>query len=197
MSKVFAEMSMSLDGFIAGPNDNVDRLHEWLYDLSTWRAPHGMSGGENNQDADVMDESFKRAGAFVMGRRMFNLAEEPWGSNPPFHSPVFVVTHEAREPLAKEGGTAFHFVTTGVEGAIRQAKAAAGDKDVSVSGGANTIQQCLKSGLVDELIIHLIPVLLGGGILLFESLGNASIELESTRVIDSPKVTHLQFRVMK
>jgi dihydrofolate reductase len=197
MSKVFTEMSMSLDGFIAGPNDNVDRLHEWLYDLSTWRAPHGMSGGESNRDAEVMGESFKRAGAFVMGRRMFNLAEEPWGPNPPFHGPVFVVTHETREPLAKEGGTTFYFVTEGVESAIRQAKAAAGDKDVSVAGGANTIQQCLKAGLVDEVQIHLIPVLLGGGILLFESMGDAKIELESTRVIDSPKVTHLQFRVMK
>ncbi len=205
MGKVTLEMSMSLDGFITGPNDDVERplgeggerLHEWVYDLASWRERHGLDGGKTNSDAEILDEAFRNTGAVVMGRRMFNLGEGPWGDNPPFHMPVFVVTHDARETVVKEGGTTFTFVTDGIERALKQAKTAAGDKDVSVAGGANIVQQYIKAGLLDEIQIHLVPVLLGVGRRLFDHLGTEQIELESTRVIESPGVTHLRFRVVK
>lgn len=199
MSKVTSDMSMSLDGFITGPNGSVDvdRLHEWMYDLEGFRRPHGMSGGEKNRDSEILDESFKAAGAYVMGRRMFDVAEEPWGDNPPFHGPVFVVTHNARETLVKEGGTTFTFVTDGIESAVKQAKTAAGDKNVAVPGGANLIQQLIKAGLLDEIQIHIAPVLLGDGRRLFEEMGPEHIEMKATRVIDSPTVTHIRFQIIK
>lgn len=205
MAKVISDMSMSLDGFIAGPNDGPEnplgeggeRLHQWLYDLASWRERHGIAGGKTNIDAEVLDESFRNTGAVVMGRRMFDVGEGPWGDNPPFHMPVFVVTHDAREELVKEGGTTFSFVTDGIESALQQAKAAAGDKDVSVAGGANIIQQYLSAGLLDEIQIHLVPVLLGEGRRLFDHLGTDQMELELTRLIESPGVTHLRFRVAK
>jgi dihydrofolate reductase len=201
MSKVIAEMSMSLDGFITGPTDSmesmgqgVDRLHQWLYDLPSWREPHGLEGGTASADDAIMAEAWHNIGATVMGRRMFEHGVGPWGDNPPFHMPVFVVTHHAREPLVKAGGTTFTFVTDGIESALQQARAAAGDKNVSVAGGANVIQQLLRAGLLDEIQIHLIPVLLGDGIRLFEDTGTEPIELEIDRVIASAGVTHLRFR---
>lgn len=205
MGKVFADISMSLDGFITGPNDGPElglgkegeRLHQWLYDLVSWRERHGLAGGESNRDAEILEEAFKNTGAIIMGRRMFDIAEEPWGDNPPFHMPVFVVTHRAKDTLTKVGGTTFTFVTDGIESALKQAKAAAGDKDVSLAGGANIIQQFLKAGLLDEIQIHLVPILFGGGRRLFDHTGTGKIELESTRVIESPGVTHLRFRVVK
>lgn len=205
MGKVTSDMSMSLDGFITGPNDSVEkplgeggeRLHEWVYGLASWRERHGLAGGKNNTDAEVIHEAFKTVGAVVMGRRMFDVGEEPWGDDPPFHTPVFVVTHRARAKLIKEGGTTFTFVTHGIESALEQAKAVAGDKDVSVAGGANIVQQFIKAGLLDELQIHLAPVLLGEGRRLFDDLGTEQTELERTRVIDSPSVTHLRFRLVK
>jgi dihydrofolate reductase len=128
---------------------------------------------------------------------MFDAGEGPWGANPPFHVPVFVLTHNAKDMVAKEGGTTFTFVTDGIESALEQAQAAAGDKDVSVAGGASIVQQSIKAGLLDELQIHLVPLLLGEGRRLFDHLGTDHIELESTRVIESPGVTHLRFRVPK
>ena len=201
MSKVISDMSMSLDGFIAGPNDSVERplgdggerLHEWMYDLASWRERHGLEGGKTDADAEILDESFKNTGAVVVGRRMFDVTNG-WGDNPPFHMPVFVVTHDAREELVKEGGTTFTFVTDGIESVLGQAKAVAGDKDVLVAGGANIIQQCIKAKLIDEIQIHLVPVLLGGGIRLFDQL---DVELGQSRVIESPGVTHLRFHVIK
>jgi dihydrofolate reductase len=200
--KVVADITTSLDGFVAGPNDGPElglgeggeRLHEWVYDLESWRGPHGLAGGERNQDSEILDEAFKTAGAIVVGRRMFDNAGG-WGDHPPFHMPVFVLTHEIREPEAKEGGTTFTFVNDGVESALEQARAAAGDENVNVGGGANTIQQFLEAGLLDELEIHIAPLLLGGGIRLFN--GARGVELERTRVVDSPAVTHLRFRVLK
>jgi dihydrofolate reductase len=194
---------MSLDGFVAGPNDGPElplgeggeRLHEWVFGLASWREPHGLDGGETNKDSEILDEALNAAGAIVVGRRMFDNAGG-WGDNPPFHKPVFVLTHEVRENLAKEGGTTFTFVSDGIESALEQAKAAAADKDVSVAGGANTIQQYLRAGLLDEMQIHVAPLLLGGGIRLFEHLGPDQVGLESTRVIASPHVTHLRFRVV-
>jgi len=206
MTKVMSDMSMSLDGFIAGPNDTVERplgdggerLHKWVSDLASWRERHGLAGGKTNRDAEVLDEAFKNSGAVVMGKRMFDLGERPWGDNPPFHMPVFVVTHETKEKLVKEGGTTFTFVTDGIASALQRAKAAADDKkDVSVAGGAHIVQQCLSAGLLDEIQIHLVPVLLGDGRRLFAHLATSRIELERTRVIESAGVTHLRFRVAK
>jgi dihydrofolate reductase len=188
MAKVFCDITMSLDGFITGPNDCVEfplgeggeRLHQWVYDLASWRERHGMEGGITNADAEILDEAVRDIGAIVMGCRMFNLGEGPWGDPPPFHVPVFVVTHGAREPLVKAG-----------------APPSPGDRDVSVAGGANVIQQFLDAGLLDELQIHVAPVLLGRGRRLFDQPREEPIELESTRVVGSPDVTHLRFRVVK
>lgn len=203
MAKVFVDITTSLDGFVAGPNDGPEqplgaggeRLHEWVYGLASWREPHGLAGGEVNRDSEILGEAFARTGAVVLGKRMFENADG-WGDEPPFHVPVFVLTHEAREPLAKKGGTTFTFVADGIESALEQAKEAAGDKDVSLAGGANTIQQYLSAGLVDEMQIHVAPLLLGGGIRLFDNLGAEQLEVEGTRVVESPAVTHLRFRVV-
>lgn len=214
MSAVTASISISLDGFVAGPNssrenplgDGGERLHEWIVDLASWREAHGLKGGETNWDDEIAAEWFEGVGAYVMGRRMFSNDAGPWGDDPfegywgddpPFHAPVFVLTHHAREPLEMEGGTTFTFVTDGIESALAQAKEAAGDAEVSVAGGANTIQQFVDAGLLDELEIHLVPVLLGGGIRLLESLDSGPVELERTRVVESPEMTHLRFRVME
>jgi dihydrofolate reductase len=202
MGQVFVDITMSLDGFIAGPDDGPElglgeggeRLHEWVYGLASWREAHGMAGGEVDRDSEILGEAVERTGAVVLGKRMFDNAKG-WGDEPPFHVPVFVLTHEAREPLAKKG-TTFTFVTDGIESALEQAKAAPGDKDVSVAGGANTIQQYLSAGLVNEMQIHVAPLLLGGGIRLFDGLETEQIELEQTRVVESPAVTHLKFRVV-
>jgi dihydrofolate reductase len=138
----------------------------------------------------------KRSGAVIVGRRMYELAEG-WGDNPPFHKPVFVLTHRAREPLVKEGGTTFTFVTDGAASALAQARAVAGDRDISIGGGASTVQQYLGAELVDEMQIHIVPVLLGAGIRLFEGIGPGRVKLETTRVIESPAVTHQRFRVLR
>ena len=215
MARLTLDITMSLDGFIAGPKQSLEqplgeggeRLHEWLVRLASFRERHGLSGGETNGDTEVVEESLRGTGAVVMGRRMFSGGEgswegDPradgwWGDEPPFHAPVFVVTHHARETVVKQGGTAFNFVTDGIEAALEQARAAAGDKDVAVAGGASVVQQYLKAGLLDELQIHVVPLLLGGGVRLFDQLGSKQVELECTRVIQSPAVTHLKYRVVK
>ena len=213
-AKLKLDISMSLDGFVAGPNQTLEKplgeggegLHEWAFRLASWREPHGLSGGDAEAvDNEVVAEGLRATGAVVMGRRMFSGGDGPWaddanedgwwGDNPPFHVPVFVITHHARETVVKEGGTSFTFVTDGVEAALEQARAAAGDKDVSLAGGANVAQEYLQAGLLDELQIHLVPVFLGGGVRLFDGLG--PIELEAMRVIGSDAVTHLKFRVVK
>jgi dihydrofolate reductase len=215
MAKLILDISMSLDGFIAGPNQTLDeplgrggeQLHEWAFATESWRKSHGRSGGEAGVDSDIIEESLRDTGATVMGRRMFSGGEGPWeqdpkadawwGDEPPFHHPVFVLTHHAREPVKKEGGTTFTFVTDGVESALQQARAAAGGKDVRLGGGANVAQQYLKAGLLDELRIHVAPVLLGDGVRLFESHGGPELrELESIQMIESPAVTHLRYRVL-
>ncbi|MGH3011142.1 MAG: dihydrofolate reductase family protein [Gaiellaceae bacterium] len=213
MPQVRFEISMSLDGFVAGPNRTVDQplgeggegLHEWATRLASWRESHGLPGGEKNADDEIMAESQRNIGAVVMGRGMFGgdgpWGDDPWegwwGDEPPFHGPVFVLTHHAREPLVKEGGTTFTFVTEGVEAAVEQALAAADGKDVLVAGGASVAQQALAAGLVDELRIHIAPVLLGDGVRLFDGLGPDSVRLEGVRAIHSPAVTHLGYRVVK
>ncbi|CAN5186611.1 dihydrofolate reductase family protein [soil metagenome] len=205
MSNVIFDMGMSLDGFIAGPNagprnalgDGGMRIHRWVFDLESWRERQSLVGGQTNRDDEVSNETFARTGAYVMGRRMFDEGEVGWPDPPPFRAPVFVLTHHERKPWVRQGGTTFTFVTDGIESAIKQATAAAGDKDVRIAGGANTIQQFIKAGLLDELQIHLAPILLGDGVRLFDHPGTEQIELEKTRVTDSPRVTHLTFRVVK
>ena len=205
MGTVHASLGMSLDGFVAGPNagpnnplgDGGMRIHRWVYDLEGWRERQSLQGGKTNPDDEVSMETYARTGAFVMGRRMFDEGEVSWPDPPPFRAPVFVLTNRAREPWVRQGGTTFTFVTDGVESALEQARAAAGEKDVLVSGGANTVGQFVEAGLLDELQIHLAPVLLGEGVRLFGGIDPQSVELESTRVIDSPRVTHLRYRVVK
>ena len=211
MSKLRFKISMSLDGFVAGPSQSVDnplgiggmRLHEWVFSLASWRAMHGLEGGEVNESSRVVDESLVNIGATVMGRNMFGGHPGPWdagkpwngwwGVNPPFHHPVFVLTQYAREPLELEGGTTFIFVTEGIEAALEQARRAAGGQDVSLAGGANTAQQYLAAGLVDEMEINLVPVLLGSGERLFDGVGDDLHGLELVRTVAAPKVTHLKF----
>jgi len=168
-----------------------------MFDLASFREIQGLSGGQTNADDEELRQRFAPTGAVVMGRRMFDEGEEPWGDNPPFRMPVFVVTHEARDTLVKEGGTTFTFVTAGIESALEQAKAAAGEKNVNIAGGAGTVRQFIKAGLLDELEIHLAPLLFGEGIRLFDNMGPEHIELEPMRVVASPKVTHLRYRVVK
>jgi dihydrofolate reductase len=212
MATLTMDISISLDGFVAGPNPTLERplgdggeyLHEWLFRLASFREQHGMSGGEPNGDTHVFEESLG-AGAVVMGRRMFSGGEGPWeqdpnadgwwGDAPPFHVPVFVLTRHPRETVVKQGGTSFVFVTDGIEAALEQAGAAAGDKPVALGGGANVAQQFLNAGLLDELHVHLVPVLLGGGVRLFDGLGPDVARFELARVVESPHVTHLKYRV--
>ena len=202
---------MSLDGFVAGPNQSVDnplgvggmRLHEWVFPLAFWQRMHGLSGGEANESNRVVEESFANIGATIMGRNMFGghpggwRADKPWngwwGENPPYHHPVFVLTHHAREPLALEGGTTFYFVTDGMESALQQARRAAGTRDVSLAGGAKAAQQYLAAGLVDEMEIHLVPIILGEGERLFAGLGDDLHGLTLARTVAAPDVTHLKF----
>ena len=213
MAELRFNISMSLDGFVAGPNqteenplgEGGEQLHDWALGLEAWRKPHGLDGGEVNASTPIMEESIENIGAVVMGRNMFGghgpWGDEPWdgwwGDEPPFHAPVFIVTHHAREPVAKAGGTTFNFVTDGIESALEQAREAAGGKDVGLSGGANVAQQYLRAGLVDEMHLHVVPVLLGGGARLFDDLGDAKIGLDQTRVVEAPGVTHLTYRVAK
>jgi dihydrofolate reductase len=215
MTRVMVDISMSLDGFVAGPNQTLEhplgeggeQLHEWVFGLASWREAHGLEGGTADADSEVVQETLDRTGATVMGRRMFSGGAGPWqddpnadgwwGDEPPFRTPVFVLTHHARETVTKAGGTTFTFVTGGIDVALEQARAAAGDKDVAIAGGASVVQQALEAGLLDELQIHVTPVLLGGGVRLFGELGTEGIKLESTRVIESPTVTHVRYRVVK
>jgi dihydrofolate reductase len=211
---VFLDISMSLDGYVAGPNQTLEeplgkggeQLHEWVFRLAAWREPHGLEGGEDGPDGELVRASVGRTGAVIMGRRMFSGGSGPWesdpnadawwGDNPPFHVPVFVLTHHEREPVEKEGGTTFTFVTDGFESALEQARAAAGEKDISIAGGAEVAQQALRAGVVDDVTLHLAPVLLGGGTSLFGGLGT-DLTLELKNVLEAPLATHLQYVVRR
>jgi dihydrofolate reductase len=211
VSSVVCQISVSLDGFVAGPDQSLEhplgaggeRLHEWAFATDSWNAQHGREGGERNADAEVVEEVTAGVGAYVMGRRMFGGGDGPWDEawtgwwddEPPFHAPVFVLTHHAREPLPMEGGTTFTFVTDGIEAALEQARAAAGAGDVMVAGGASTVQQYLAAGLLDELYLHIVPVLLGAGTRLLENVGDPN--LEPVKVVASPAVTHVRYRVVR
>jgi dihydrofolate reductase len=214
MSKLRLKISMSLDGYIAGPHQSLDnplgiggvRLHEWVLPLAAWRAMHGLEGGEVNDSSTVVEETMANIGATIMGRNMFGGHPGPWGrsqphpwngwwgNDPPFHHPVFVLTQHSREPLVLEGGNTFTFVTDGIESALTQARRAANGKDVSLAGGAKAAQQYLAAGLVDEMDVHLVPTLLGGGgERLFENVGDTLHGLQLVRTVATPNVTHLKF----
>jgi dihydrofolate reductase len=211
MSKVKVNISISLDGFAAGPNQSEQdplgiggrQLHQWLYNLAAFYEAHGEEGGEVNASTPVFEEWFWTVGATVMGRNMFGGGSGPWaqpawngwwGDDPPFHHSVFVVTHHAREQL-ELGGTTFHFITDGIETALARARAAAGEKDISIGGGANLIQQYLAAGLVDELELSVAPVLLGRGKRLFENLDGIPLDFEPLRTVEAPGITHLKYRL--
>ena len=213
MGKLRCHISISADGFVAGPNQSEaeplgeggEQLHDWVVSLAAWREPHGKQGGEVNESTPIMEESLENVGAGVMGRNMFGPPgggdwgdgewKGWWGDEPPFHYDVFIVTHHPREPVEMEGGTTFSFVTDGIETALQRAKESAGGQDVMLSGGAEIINQYLAAGLLDELDLHVVPVLLGGGARLFEDLGDAEVALEQVRAVDAPGVTHVKYRV--
>lgn len=202
---VTADLAITLDGYVAGPNVTLDNpggdggepIFEWIHTLASWRERQGMTGGDENRDSELMREWFDATGAVVMGRMMYDTGEEFWGDNPPFRTPVFVLTNRPRPTLVKEGGTSFTFVTDGIHSALEQAKAAAGDRNVDIGGGAHTVRQYLAADLVDELQLHVVPVLLGDGLRLFEGLGARRRDLERVRVVETPSATHLKYRFVK
>src|ERR1700743_1033936 len=194
MAKLKFNIAISLDGFVAGPNQSEQdplgeggmQLHEWVFELAAWREPHGREGGVVNESTEIVEQSTANVGAVIMGRNMFGGGPGPWGEpawdgwwgeEPPFHAPVFVLTNHARDPLAKEGGTTFHFVTDGISSAFELAKEAAGGMDVALAGGADVAQQYLTAGLIDELRLSVVPVLLGAGSRLFDNGAGAGVEL--------------------
>ena len=216
MTKVAAQMSVSHDGYYAGPRASTDprdlaarmegpeapgffRVTRWVIDAMGWRERQGYAGGERSVDSQIIEETFASAGAYVMGRRMFDGGEIPWGEVPPFRAPVFVVTHRDREILQRQGGTSFTFVTGGIERAVGLAKEAAGGKDVAVAGGGTLLRQVLAAGLLDELELHIAPVLLGDGMRLFDAgLGldvREGIELIPARVVETPEVIHIRYAI--
>jgi dihydrofolate reductase len=212
MSKLRCHIAISLDGFVAGPNQSEEnpigeggeRLHEWMVPLAAWRESHGKQGGEVNESARIVEEARENIGAGVMGRNMFGpigggaWGEEAWtgwwGEDPPYHHSVFILTHYQRDPVEMRGGTTFHFVTDGIESALDRAREAAAGEDVRLCGGADVARQYLAAGLLDELELHVVPVVLGDGARLFENLGNAGVDLEQIRAVEAPGVTHLKYR---
>src|SRR5712692_10760855 len=211
MSNVTCQISISLDGFVAGPNQSLEnpigeggmRLHNWLFATSSWRRQQGQGGGEEGADSEVVDEVVQGIGAYIMGRKMFGGGpggwDEEWkgwwGDAPPYHAPVFVLTHHPRQPLSMLGGTTFTFVTDGIASALERARAGAGDQDVAIAGGASTIRQYLAAGSLDELYLHIVPVILGAGERLLEDVGDPV--LEPIKAVASPAVTHIKYRIAK
>jgi dihydrofolate reductase len=212
MPKIKAHTSISLDGYTAGPNQSEDNplgeggedLHNWMFQLKSWRENHGEEGGITGESDTVVEEMNENMGAGIMGRNMFGPDRGDWGDSdwkgwwgdePPYHSPVYVLTPHEREPIEMEGGTTFYFVTDGIESALEQAREAAGDKDIHVHGGASTVRQYLNLGVIDEITLNLSPILLGGGERLFEDLGDEPPQLELERVLTPPNVVHLTYSV--
>jgi dihydrofolate reductase len=206
-------VSVSLDGFLAGPDQSLENplgvggedLHRWMFELEIWRRLVGEEGGVVNASTPILEDALTSFGAVVMGRNMFGGGPGPWsddppwrgwwGEDPPYHTPVFVLTHHPREPLEMEGGTTFFFVTDGIRSAMEQARSVAGERDVSIGGGAKTLQQYLAAGLVDEFELHVAPQILGSGERLLEDVGD--LKLEQVRSIDAPGVTHVKYRVIR
>lgn len=210
MTTIRSHISISLDGFVAGPNQSFDdplgeggeRLHDWAVNSASWRRRHGQEGGEEGPDSRVLDEVAQGIGGYIMGRNMFGPPGGGewdaswsgwWGEDPPYHVPVYVLTHHPRESLEMQGGTTFHFVTDGIGSALEQARAAAGEQDVLIAGGASAIQQYLAAGLLEELHLHIVPIVLGGGERLLENVG--APKLAPVEVVASPAATHVKYRV--
>jgi dihydrofolate reductase len=212
MTKLRLTITMSLDGYAAGPDQSEENplgvgameLREWVFPLAEFKADHGGDGGETNASSPVVRERRANIGATIMGRNMFGPIRGPWpdeswrgwwGEDPPYHHPVFVLTHHAREPLEMAGGTTFHFVTDGIESALARAQHAAGGQDIWLAGGASTVNQYLAAGLVDEIDVSISPMILGGGERLFEGLERAALALTQIRAVDAPGVTHIKYEV--
>ena len=211
MGIVTCQISISLDGFVAGPNQTIEnpigeggmRLHEWVFATASWRRQQGQVGGVDSADSEVAEEVAQGVGAYIMGRNMFGGGSGPWdqdwkgwwGDEPPYHAPVFVLTHHPREPLSMLGGTTFTFVTDGTASALEQAQVAAGDQMVSIAGGASTVRQYLATGSLNELYLHIVPVILGAGERLLEDVGDPV--MEPIKVVVSPAVTHIKYRIAK
>jgi len=214
VSKVRFHIATSLDGCVAGPNESPEEplgqggeaLHEWAFELAAWREPHGRDGGEVNASTPVIEERQANVGAGIMGRNMFGPVgggdwgdaswKGWWGDEPPYHHHVFVLTHHEREPLEMEGGTTFHFVTDGIESALDQARTAAGEADIQIHGGASVARQCLNAGVVDEFELDVAPLLLPGGVRLFDGI-DPDLRIELARAVDAPGVTHLKYTVSR
>jgi dihydrofolate reductase len=213
MAKLRLSITMSLDGYVAGPDQSIDNplgvggmdLHEWVFPLKQFREMHGQQGGEVNASSSVLEERQANIGATIMGRNMFGPIRGAWpedgawrgwwGEDPPYHHPVFVLTHHTRESLEMEGGTTFHFITDGIESALAQAADAARGRDIWLAGGASVVNQYLAAGLVDELEISIAPVILSDGARLFEGVDRGALMLQQVRVVDAPGVTHIKYRV--
>jgi dihydrofolate reductase len=211
MSPVTCQISISLDGFVAGPRQSLEnpigeggmRLHEWVFETASWRELHGETGGARTVDSEVVAEVGRNAGAYIMGRNMFSPGRGPWddgwkgwwGDDPPYHVPVFVLTHHPRAPLTMLGGTTFNFVTEGIESALERARSAAGGKTIEVAGGARTVQQFIAAGKLDELYLHIVPIVLGAGERLLENVGDPSFK--PLKVIAGPAVTHVKYRLLR
>ena len=213
MSKLRCHISISLDGFVAGPNQSTENplgergelLHEWVASLAAWRELHGGQGGEVNESSRIMEETLENVGAGVMGRKMFGPIgggdwgdgrwKGWWGEDPPYHNDVFILTHYPRDSVKMEGGTTYHFVTDGIARALEMAREAANGKDVRLWGGAQAINQYMAAGLLEVLELHVVPVLLGDGERLFDNLDDAKLQLEQVRAVGAPGVTHLKYRL--
>jgi dihydrofolate reductase len=203
MSKVFFSVTISLDGYMAPEWRSDDQwmsqwmqLQDYVFQQRFFRGNLGFGGdGETGDDNRILEETFARTGVTIMGKRMFDAGERSWPEEAPFHTPVFVLTHQKREPWERPGGTVFHFVNDGYESALRQAREVAGDRDIRIGGGVNTVQQYLNAGLVDEFHVAVAPVLLGSGIRLFDGVDAASVELEPREAIQTPRVHHLRYNV--
>jgi dihydrofolate reductase len=213
MTKLRAQIAMSLDGYVAGPNQSEDnplgeggtQIHEWMVELAAFRGLHGEEGGEVNESTPIVEEMFEGVGAGIMGRNMFGPIRGPWkddswtgwwGDDPPYHMPVYVLTHHERDAVEMQGGTTFHFVTDGIGSALEQARRAAGNEDVLITGGASVIRQYLAAGLVDEMTLSVSPLLLGQGEPLFDDT-TSDLKLEQLRAVEAPGVAHLSYRVVK
>jgi dihydrofolate reductase len=207
-------IAMSLDGYVAGPDQSVEHplgvdgelLHEWMFRTRTWHQVVGEDGGETGIDDEFMARGLQNIGATIMGRNMFGPIRGSWGDTdwrgwwgdePPYHHPVFVLTHHERDPISMEGGTTFHFVTDGIESALRQALDAAEGRDVRIGGGATAVQQYLGAGLIDELHVPIVPILLGGGARLFDNLDGGMGDYECVEFVSSPSVAHARIERRK
>lgn len=205
MGKVFFDVGITIDGYIAGPNRRPDNplgdgglsIHDWMFKQKSFREHVGMEGGEeNNNDNDIIGRIFNRIGANIMGRHMFEEGEANWPEEAPFHTPVYVLTQQRREPWERKGGTIFYFTNESLDLILKKAKKDAGEKDVRISGGASVIQQYLNAGFIDEFSIHIAPILMGEGIRLFENLRKDNFSFEIDNAVQSPDVTHIFYRVI-